>query len=86
MTSQLTAVQFAVFDGTVGFIASFVIVWVLMPRLIHFFKQRGRVGVDVHKVDRPEIAELGGVGIITGIVGGLIASAMLVSLGFFSDI
>lgn len=73
-------------DGAIGGLASFAIVTLLMPLLIRFFKRRGRVGIDVHKADRPEVAELGGVGIIIGIMAGLFLTAVFVQFVFFQNL
>lgn len=43
-----------------------------MPRIIAFMRRRGIVGVDVHKLHKPEVPEMGGVGLIIGVTGGCI--------------
>lgn len=68
----------AIVDGTVGLGVSFLVVWLLMPFLIRFLKRRGFVGIDVHKLQRPEIPELGGVGIVIGLLTGLFVVGILV--------
>jgi UDP-N-acetylglucosamine--dolichyl-phosphate N-acetylglucosaminephosphotransferase len=86
MSLQTQALESALTDGALGGLASFTIVTLLMPLLIRFFKKRGRIGIDVHKIDRPEVAELGGVGIILGILGGLLLTAFLVRFVFFQNL
>ena len=70
----------ALIDGTAGLVVSFLIVWLLMPYLIRLFKRSGYVGIDVHKINRPEIPELGGVGIVLGLLAGLFVVGILVLL------
>lgn len=67
-------------DGTVGLAVSFVVVWLLMPFLIRLLRRRGFVGIDVHKLERPEIPELGGLGIVIGLMTGLFVVGILVIL------
>jgi len=52
----------------IGFALSFVITFALVPFLIRKFKERGIVGVDVHKPEKPEIPEMGGVSILISII------------------
>src|SRR5712692_4050195 len=86
MSFQTSALESALIDGAIGGLASFAIVTLLTPFLIRFFKKRGRVGIDVHKIDQPQVAELGGVGIILGILAGLFLTAVLVRFVFFHDL
>ena len=56
-----------------SFVASFWAVPVLIPRL----RRAGIVGRDMHKVDRPEVPEMGGLAIVAGFGAGiLLAIAM----------
>ncbi|MCK4380757.1 MAG: hypothetical protein KAW51_06415, partial [Candidatus Lokiarchaeota archaeon] len=48
------------------FIVGFLITYVVLPYLIKFMKRKGYVGIDIHKNDKPEIAESGGLSIIIG--------------------
>jgi UDP-N-acetylglucosamine--dolichyl-phosphate N-acetylglucosaminephosphotransferase len=86
MSFQTPALESALIDGAIGGLASFAIITLLIPFLIRFFKKRGRVGIDVHKIDRPQVAELGGVGIILGIMAGLFLTAIMVRFVFFHDL
>lgn len=53
---------------TIGFALSFAITFALVPFLIRKFKEKGIVGVDVHKPEKPEIPEMGGVSILISII------------------
>lgn len=41
-----------------------------MPYVIRYMKERKIVGIDAHKLEKPEIAEMGGVGLIIGVTFG----------------
>lgn len=56
---------------------SFTTTFTLMPKLIEYLKSKGITGVDVHKPEKPEIAEMGGIGVIIGITVGAIASIII---------
>lgn len=56
-----------------GFLISLVLTRLSLPRIMEFMKKHGITGKDVHKEDKPEIPEMGGVSvyisvIITGII------------------
>ncbi|NVM29861.1 MAG: hypothetical protein HWN65_13535 [Candidatus Helarchaeota archaeon] len=54
---------------------------ILLPRLIKKLKEKGKIGIDVHKVDKPEVAEMGGISIlIVASVASLIAIILLMFL------
>ncbi|MCS7364748.1 MAG: hypothetical protein NDF54_04845 [archaeon GB-1867-035] len=57
--------------------SSFITTFLVMPKLIKYLKSKGIVGIDVHKPDKPEIAEMGGIGIILGIIVGAIVSLII---------
>ncbi len=79
------ALESSLIDGAFGGLISFAIVTLIMPPLILFFRRRGKVGVDVHKIERPQVAELGGVGIIIGLLGGLsITTFLILFAGIFT--
>ncbi|MEM4348606.1 MAG: hypothetical protein QXN37_03490 [Candidatus Anstonellaceae archaeon] len=56
---------------------SFAITTVCMPFLIRKLKAAGITGKDVNKKDTPEVAEMGGLGIIMGAMGALLLSIAL---------
>jgi len=43
---------------------SSLIMRIILPRLIQYLKGKGKIGIDVHKLDKPEVAEMGGVGVL----------------------
>nr|KXH77518.1 MAG: hypothetical protein AM324_00055 [Candidatus Thorarchaeota archaeon SMTZ1-83] len=60
----------------VAIIISFLIVIIALPRTIEILREKGYVGIDVHKPDRPEIAKGGGFVVLFAIV-----TALLVVIG-----
>lgn len=60
----------------VAIIISFLIVIVALPRTIEILREKGYVGIDVHKPDRPEIAKGGGSVVLFAIV-----TALLIVIG-----
>ncbi|MFX0106816.1 MAG: hypothetical protein ACFE7R_00880, partial [Candidatus Hodarchaeota archaeon] len=57
-------------------VVALVIVFVTMPSTIRTLKEKGIVGIDVHKPDRPEVAKGGGFIVLFAIV-----TALLVDIG-----
>ena len=53
-----------------GFLVAFALTFLIMPRIIAFMRRRNIVGIDVHKLNKPEIAQMGGVGLIVGVTAG----------------
>lgn len=51
----------------IGLLAAFIVTFLVMPYIIKAMKRRGIIGIDVHKLDRPEVAEMGGLGILLGV-------------------
>ncbi|MFX1564334.1 MAG: multidrug transporter, partial [Promethearchaeota archaeon] len=71
--------------GISGLLVTFVLTFVVMPKIITFMHNRKIVGIDVHKIDKPEVAEMGGVGILIGVTGGclfLFFGSAYLGLGF----
>jgi UDP-N-acetylglucosamine--dolichyl-phosphate N-acetylglucosaminephosphotransferase len=60
----------------VAIIISFLIVIIALPRTIDILREKGYVGIDVHKPDRPEIAKGGGFVVLLAIV-----TALLIVIG-----
>jgi len=52
-------------SGICGLIA-FIITFAIMPRLIKKLNNADIVGRDIHKISKPEVAEMGGIGILFG--------------------
>ncbi|RLF08121.1 MAG: hypothetical protein DRJ60_01080 [Thermoprotei archaeon] len=61
------------FEGFGVFIVSFLATFLIMPKVIEFSRKRGFVGRDVHKPNQPLIPEMGGLGILFGLLMGVIA-------------
>jgi UDP-N-acetylglucosamine--dolichyl-phosphate N-acetylglucosaminephosphotransferase len=56
-----------------------------MPRIIAFMHRHDIVGIDVHKLNKPEVAQMGGVGLILGVTAGcllLFFGSGFLGLGF----
>ena len=62
------------------FSVSIILMQLILPRLIKKLKEKGKIGIDVHKLDKPEVAEMGGISVL--IVACLMA---LVPLFFWND-
>ncbi len=56
---------------------SFVVTFAAAPPLISRMKSAGVFGIDVHKVDKPQISEMGGFAIYAGFATSLIVAAFL---------
>ena len=57
--------QLLLTSGLCGLIA-FIMTFTVMPPLIRRLKQANIVGHDIHKFTKPEVAEMGGIGILFG--------------------
>lgn len=56
----------------------FVITFLLVPRQVTFMKRIGWMGHDIHKHDRPPVAESGGISVLAGLASGLVLAWILV--------
>ena len=69
------------------FVVSFSITYLALPAIIRKMKIAGIVGNDVNKPERPEAAEMGGLAIVMGVVGGLLlAIALRTFFGYQFDL
>jgi UDP-N-acetylglucosamine--dolichyl-phosphate N-acetylglucosaminephosphotransferase len=69
------------------FVVSFSITFLALPVIIRKMKVAGIVGKDVNKAERPEVAEMGGLAIVMGVVGGLLlAIALRTFFGYQFDL
>lgn len=59
--------------GIIAFLTTFL----AMPRLIKKLQEAEIVGKDIHKPSKPEIAEMGGIGILLGFIIGLFVAIYL---------
>lgn len=65
------------------FLSSLSITYVVMPILIRKFVAASMTGRDVNKIGAPEVAEMGGLGIVMGAIGALlVAIALQTFLGY----
>ncbi len=55
-------------------IITFGITYIVVLKLIPRLKDRGIVGKDVHKRDKPEIPEMGGISVVAGLICGISVS------------
>ena len=56
--------------GSVGLVGTAVTLWLIAPLL----EQAGLTGRDLHKEGEPELPKMGGLGLLVGISGGLVAA------------
>ncbi len=61
----MNSTQLLLTSGFCGLIA-FLITFLVMPTLIKRLKNADIVGKDIHKLSKPEVAEMGGIGILLG--------------------
>ena len=70
----------------VGLLVAFIVTFLIMPYMIRMMKQRGIVGIDAHKLEKPEVAEMGGLGILVGVIVAcvvLFVGSGIIGIGFF---
>lgn len=61
----MNSTQLLLISGFCGLIA-FLVTFLVMPPLIRRLKNADIVGKDIHKLTKPEVAEMGGIGILFG--------------------
>ena len=61
----MNSTELLLISGFCGLI-SFLITFFCMPTLIKRLKKAEIVGKDIHKLTKPEVAEMGGIGILLG--------------------
>jgi UDP-N-acetylglucosamine--dolichyl-phosphate N-acetylglucosaminephosphotransferase len=52
------------FWAVILIIVSIVLMRIIQPWLIKELRAKGKIGIDVHKLDKPEVAEMGGISIL----------------------
>lgn len=60
--------QGLILASTIFPLVSFILTYFLTPALIRFMKSRGKVGIDIHKPNLPEVADMGGLAILISVV------------------
>ncbi|NCN64835.1 MAG: hypothetical protein GW779_04400 [Candidatus Altiarchaeum hamiconexum] len=58
--------------GIISFVASFLIPYLTLPKLIRKLKAIGITGKDINKPDKQEVAEMGGIAIVMGLCGSIL--------------
>jgi UDP-N-acetylglucosamine--dolichyl-phosphate N-acetylglucosaminephosphotransferase len=58
-------------DFIISIILSFIITYLITPYFIKFLESAKIVGIDVHKANKPKIAEMGGPPVLIGFLGGV---------------
>ena len=66
--------------GILSFLVSFGVTYAVLPFLITYFKKKEITGIDMHKPNKPEIPEMGGLAILTGLI-----STQILLLFFLGD-
>jgi UDP-N-acetylglucosamine--dolichyl-phosphate N-acetylglucosaminephosphotransferase len=56
----------------IAILAAFLVVVLFMPRTIRMLREKGMIGIDVHKPERPKIPKGGGIIVLFAIVFGLL--------------
>jgi len=64
------------------FVASLITVLLIEPKIIEFMKKKQHTGRDVHKLEKVEVAESGGLGIILGIAVGTVVGVLFFPSSF----
>ena len=55
----------------VGLFSSLIITFIIMPKIISIMKKKGMTGIDKNKINKPIIAEMGGLGVVIGCFSGI---------------
>lgn len=58
--------------GCISFIVSFLVPYLTLPRIIRKLNDIGMTGKDINKPDKPEVAEMGGLMVVAGLIGGIL--------------
>jgi UDP-N-acetylglucosamine--dolichyl-phosphate N-acetylglucosaminephosphotransferase len=65
-----------------GFLVAVVVTFLIMPSIIRTMKKAGMVGPDMNKPNKPEIAEMGGVGVLIGFFSGIFTTLGIIKFVF----
>ncbi|MHA1860004.1 MAG: hypothetical protein ACTSVF_02765, partial [Candidatus Asgardarchaeia archaeon] len=63
--------------GVILFIISLTITFSITPYIIKTMRRMGIVGIDVHKKDKPEVPEMGGISLVIGLIVSSIIGALM---------
>jgi UDP-N-acetylglucosamine--dolichyl-phosphate N-acetylglucosaminephosphotransferase len=67
------------FWAVILLVVSIIVMRIIQPWLIKELRARGKIGIDVHKLDKPEVAEMGGISVL------IVACAVAVLPLIFTD-
>jgi len=70
----------------IAILISFLIVILFMPGAIRMLREKGMIGIDVHKPDRPEVPKGGGFIVLFAIVSGLLVAMGITTFQAQADI
>lgn len=56
----------------ISFITSFLVPYLTLPKVIRMLKSIGMTGKDINKQNKPEVAEMGGLMVVAGLIGGVL--------------
>ncbi len=59
--------------GFISFLISFLVPYLTLPKLIRKLKTIGMTGKDINKQDKQDVAEMGGLAVVIGLCGGILA-------------
>ena len=69
----------------ISFLISFVVTYILIPPWISAAHRIGLVGKDMNKYNKPEVAEMGGIAVVSGFVAGVLLYIGLSTFYFHQD-
>ena len=81
---EVTVDLISIIGFTVIFATSLITVLLVEPKIIEFMKKNKHTGIDVHKPDKIEVAESGGLGILIGVSIGTILGMIIFPNMFLS--
>ncbi len=58
-------------------VIAFAVTYLAIPPLASWLKNRGIVGIDIHKIERPRIPEMCGLAVMAGVSAGLLSLELL---------
>ncbi|MFW9795286.1 MAG: UDP-N-acetylglucosamine--dolichyl-phosphate N-acetylglucosaminephosphotransferase, partial [Candidatus Thorarchaeota archaeon] len=70
----------------IAVLISFLVVVIFMPETIRVLREKGMIGIDVHKPERPEVPKGGGFIVLFAIVSGLLVVMGLTTFQAQTDI
>ena len=65
-----------------GFLVAVIVTFLIMPSIIRTMTKAGMVGPDMNKPHKPQIAEMGGVGVLIGFFSGIFTTIGIMKFVF----